>query len=70
MCRIALQWPSMKAARVPNPKNIRFDDATIATLSTLAERFSLTRSDLVREAVKQKLREWKESGVIIMARGK
>jgi hypothetical protein len=58
----------MKPIRVSQPKNIRFDEATKIALLELADSFGVTCSDLIREAVKQKLPEWRSKGVILVAR--
>ena len=63
-----LHSASMKLRRVPNPTNVRLSDNTKTSLRTLSDRFGVTPSDLIRAAVNQKLPEWEEKGVILLAR--
>jgi len=59
----------MKRQRVSTPSNIRFEGKTIDRLEQQAVRFGLTKSELVRQAVIDKLPEWEKSnGIIIRAR--
>ena len=58
----------MKKARVPVITNVRLREPCKARLNSLADRFGVTASDLVREAIEQKLPEWERTGVILMAR--
>jgi len=56
----------MKRNTASTPASIRFDQATDTRLSDLANRFGLSRSEVVRFAVLQKLPEWEKKGVIIL----
>jgi len=58
----------MKAKRVSNPTNIRFDDTTKTQLQRVAAEYGTTASELVRVAVIQKLPEWRRDGVIRLPR--
>ncbi len=58
----------MKVRRVPNPTNVRFDDGTKSLLERMADEYGVTPSDLIRAAVREKLRVWQSEGVVLVAR--
>jgi len=55
----------MKANRLHKPSNIRFHPAVTGDLNLLSKRFGVTKSDLVRNAVKEKIAEWHKSDSVV-----
>lgn len=48
--------------------NVRFDSDTKETLVSLSTDFNFTVSDIIRQAVLQKISEWRQNGRIIISR--
>lgn len=60
----------MKTKRLPNPTNIRFPNSVKLRLREVARQFGVPESELVRNAVSEKVREWERTGELIFrARG-
>lgn len=58
----------MKAKRVSNPTNVRFDDETKNLLVEVASKYGVSASDIIRFAVRDKLPQWLNSNVVLTPR--
>ena len=56
----------MRKQRLTNPTNIRFSPVTHSRLKTLAERFGVTPTDLVRAATREKLKDWEAANRVVL----
>lgn len=54
-------------ARLPNGTNVRFDRATCRRLQATADRYRISKADLIRHAVLRSLPEWETRGVTLTA---
>jgi predicted DNA-binding protein len=55
----------MKTKRLQNPTNIRFPERLKERLDTVAESFGVPSSELVRNAVHEKVGEWERTGTLV-----
>jgi predicted DNA-binding protein len=57
----------MSTERLLEPKNVRLPAMLDARLTRLAKSFSLTKSDLIRQALAIQLPEWEQRGITLTA---
>lgn len=55
----------MNQKPVKQPRNVRLDEKTILRLKTVAESHGISASDLVRNALIEKLPIWESRGVTL-----
>lgn len=60
----------MKPQRLQKPTNIRFPEPVNKRLKIVADRFGVTQSDLVRNAVIEKIEDWERSGQLVFKAAK
>ena len=60
----------MKPKRLPAPTNIRFQTPVNIRLKKAATRFGVTQSDLIRNAVIEKLDQWEQTGELVFRAAK
>lgn len=63
----APQPTARPGARLPNGTNVRFDRATRRRLQATADRYRISKADLIRHAVLRSLPEWETRGVTLTA---
>jgi predicted DNA-binding protein len=56
----------MKRDALLNPVPVRFPKQTRKRLLSTAQRFGLNASEIIRQAVDQKLPEWEKDGVLVI----
>jgi predicted DNA-binding protein len=59
----------MKDKRLQTPSNIRFSEPVKKELHRLSRRFGVTASDLVRNAVIEKIRDYHKQDAVIFKGG-
>ncbi len=57
----------MNTRRFPNPKNVRLTEEVDNRLEALAVRYSVRKSDLIRQALVLCVPKWEREGVVLMA---
>lgn len=55
----------MKSKRLQKPTNIRFPEHVNQRLKLVADQFGVTASDLVRNAVMEKVADWEKTGQLV-----
>jgi len=56
----------MTTDRLPNPRNVRLPKDLDARLELLAERFGVTKSVMIRQAIAYQVRDWEKNGITLM----
>ena len=67
-CHIALRCATtgcMNSVTNKQPRNVRLDERTILRLKTIANSHGISASDLVRNALLEKLPIWESRGVTL-----
>lgn len=58
---------STRSARLPNPINVRLDAQMKDAVERLSIKFHLSLSEIIRAAVREKSREWIDTGRIVIS---